>query len=85
MNGLSRYEGFVKVCRVCQGINGLSRYQEFVKVSRVCQSKNSLSRYGGFVKKSRVCQGIKGVDLCTRYFSFILAVKLVCLFLQLAS
>ena len=30
MKGLSRYEGFVKIWRVCQNMKGLSKYEEFV-------------------------------------------------------
>ena len=45
MKGLSRYEEFVNLRRVCQGKKGLSRYEWFVNLRRVfCLGMRGLSR-----------------------------------------
>ena len=45
MKDLLRYERFVKIRKVCQGMKSLSMY-----VGKVCQGMKGLSRYEGFVK-----------------------------------
>ena len=64
LKGLSGYEGFVKVRRVCQGMKSLSRYEEVVKVCicRVCQGMHGLSKNDGIVKLWRVCQSMNGLS-----------------------
>ena len=49
MQGVSRFIGSFKVCKVCQGMKG-------------CQDAQGLSRYVGFVKVCRVCQRMQGLS-----------------------